>query len=211
MRTKSSKSIAPRRKKSVDDGKGKRSEVRNSIISKLEAMPQDLLLQRYVAVENRLFNFANFLEAKIVLLYANQNHEIPTFNIIKRSIERNKIIVFPHFDNTKFNFKLYKVENLASYIKNGLAGLKDIDTDKCKVVPINSLDIAIIPGIVFDEKGGRVGNVRDYYDKLIPHLPSTTRKVSLAIEDQIIPQMPLEAKSKHVDIIITNERVIYKI
>jgi 5-formyltetrahydrofolate cyclo-ligase len=46
---------------------------------------------------------------------------------------------------------------------------------------------------------------------LIPKLAITTRKVALTIEEQIVPQIPMEAHDKHVDIIITDRRIIYKI
>jgi len=39
----------------------------------------------------------------------------------------------------------------------------------------------------------------------------TTRKVSLAFESQIVDQVPMESHDKQVDIIVTEERVIYKI
>jgi 5-formyltetrahydrofolate cyclo-ligase len=62
-----------------------------------------------------------------------------------------------------------------------------------------------------DEKGGRIGTGDGTYDRLIPDLPATTRKVGLAFEDQIIAQVPMESHDKHVDIIITEKRIIYKI
>lgn len=68
-----------------------------------------------------------------------------------------------------------------------------------------------MPGIAFDEKGGRLGSGEGYYDRLVPKLSITTRKVALAFECQIIQQVPMESHDKHVDIIITEERTIYKI
>jgi 5-formyltetrahydrofolate cyclo-ligase len=62
-----------------------------------------------------------------------------------------------------------------------------------------------------DEKGGRIGSGEGYYDRLIPELSITTRKVALAFEEQIIPQIPIESHDKHIDIIITDKRIIYKI
>ena len=50
-----------------------------------------------------------------------------------------------------------------------------------------------------------------YYDRLVPRLDITTRKVALTFEEQIIPQAPMESHDKHVDIIITDKRIIYKI
>jgi 5-formyltetrahydrofolate cyclo-ligase len=85
------------------------------------------------------------------------------------------------------------------------------DSSRCKTVPLECIDIAIIPGIAFDEKGGRIGSGDGYYDRLIPKLPITTRKVSLALDSQILPQVPTESHDKFVDIIITEKRIIYKI
>jgi 5-formyltetrahydrofolate cyclo-ligase len=63
-----------------------------------------------------------------------------------------------------------------------------------------------------DEKGGRIGTGRGSYDRLIPELPMTTRKVGLVFEAQIVlPSVPLESHDKHLDIVITEERIIYKI
>ena len=46
---------------------------------------------------------------------------------------------------------------------------------------------------------------------MIPKLPITTRKVALTFEDQILGQIPMEPHDRHVDIIITESRIIYKI
>ena len=62
-----------------------------------------------------------------------------------------------------------------------------------------------------DEKGGRIGTGKGYYDRLIPDLPITTRKVGLVFEDQIVPIVPMESHDRHVDIIVTEKRIIYKI
>ena len=49
------------------------------------------------------------------------------------------------------------------------------------------------------------------YDRFIPRLDITTRKVALAFECQIGPQIPMEPHDRYTDIIITEKRIIYKI
>ena len=117
----------------------------------------------------------------------------------------------PTFDPKTFEMELMKVDNIAQELVPGPRGVHEPDATCCKIVPIDRIDIAIIPGIAFDEKGGRVGTGRGYYDRLIPKLAITTRKVALTLEEQIIPQVPMESHDKHVDIIITDKRIIYKI
>ena len=186
-------------------------QTREDIANILSALAEDDKSKKFRAIENRLFEFANFLEAKIALLYINGDNEVQTGNIIKRAYSYNKIVVLPAFDPKTFEMELMKVDKVAQELKPGPRGVPEPYATCCKIVPIDRIDITIIPGIAFDEKGGRIGTGRGYYDRLIPKLAITTRKVALTLEEQIVPQVPMESHDKHVDIIITDKRIIYKI
>ena len=186
-------------------------QIRDDISQIISAMPENERAEKTRAIENRLFEFANFLEAKIALLYVNSDYEVQTENIIKRSYQYNKIVVLPSFDPEKFEMSLMKVDHFAKNLVPGPRNVLEPDATRCKAVPMERIDIAIIPGLAFDEKGGRIGTGRGYYDLLIPKLAITTRKVALTFEEQIVAQIPMESHDKYVDIIITDKRIIYKI
>ena len=195
----------------MEDIKEKKREIRKDMAKKLERFSKSEIIEKTRRIEERLFEFANFLEAKVVLLYMHTNGEVVTNDIIKRCFESNKIVALPAFDTAKHTMQLMRVDNLDSDLKPGPRGVPEPDPDYCKIVPIDRIDIAIIPGIAFDEKGARIGSGKGYYDRLIPKLSITTRKVALALESQIIQQVPVESHDKHVDIVITEKRIIYKI
>jgi 5-formyltetrahydrofolate cyclo-ligase len=186
-------------------------QIREDIAKKISALSESRIKEKCKAIEDRLFEFANFLESKIALLYVNGEYEVRTENIIKRSYDYNKIVVLPAFNPQKFKMTLLKVDHYARDLKPGPRGVDEPDASRCKIVPMDRVDIAIIPGLAFDEKGGRIGSGKGYYDRLIPRLAITTRKVALTLEEQIVPQVPMEPHDKHVDIIITDTRIIYKI
>ncbi len=188
-----------------------KAEIREDIAKKLDALSAEEIAKTTTRIENRLFDFANFLEAKIVLLYVNKPNEVPSENILKRCFEYRKIVVLPVFKETKFGVSLWKIDNLKTDLATDSSGRLKPNMERCKKVPIDRIDIAIVPAVALDEKGGRVGDGNGCYDRLIPKLPITTRKVSLASENQIVAQVPMESHDKHVDIIITEKRVIYKI
>ena len=188
-----------------------KSQIREEIAEKFAALSANEIAEKTKAIENRLFDFANFLESKITLLYVNNEHEVRTENILKRAYSYNKIVVLPVYNTENFEMELKKVDNLEKDLNPGPRDILQPDESRCKVVPIDKIDIAIIPAVALDEKGGRIGSGKGYYDRLIPRLAITTRKVALAFEEQIIPQVPIESHDKHVDIIITENRVIYKI
>ncbi len=197
----------------MDEIKERKNDIRENVKKKLGDLPQNERVELNQSVENRLFEFANFIESKIPLLYLNNGNEVPTRKIIEKSLNFDKIVVLPKFynGNGKSQFKLFKIDDPNRDLKPGPTGVLEPDDSKCKAVPVDRLDIAIIPGIALDEKGGRIGTGKGNYDRLIPRLPVTTRKVALVLETQIVPQIPMQSHDKHVDIVISEKRVIYKI
>jgi 5-formyltetrahydrofolate cyclo-ligase len=186
-------------------------QIRDEIAHTISALSESEINEKIAAVESRLFAFANFLESKIALLYLSGNLEVQTDSIVQKAQSYNKIVVLPAFDPENYKMKLMKVDVFGQELIPGPRGVLEPDASKCKVVPMDRIDIAIIPGLAFDEKGGRIGMGTGYYDRLVPRLDITTRKVALTFEEQIIPQVPMESHDKHVDIIITDKRIIYKI
>jgi 5-formyltetrahydrofolate cyclo-ligase len=195
----------------MDEIKSAKEQIRKDVAKTLNGVTEKQRTEKTKAIESRLCGFANFLEARIVLLYIGGDNEVRTKNILKRAYEFNKIVVLPAFDSDRLKVATLKVDHPDKDLLAGPRGVAQPNPARCKPVPLQKIDIAIIPGLAFDEKGARIGSGHGYYDRFIPDLPATTRKVALAFEEQIIPQVPTEPHDKHVDIIITDKRIIYKI
>ena len=195
----------------MEEIREKKQEIREEIVHKVTSLQPDALAAKTKAVEDRLFEFANFLESRIVLLYTPIVGEVDTQEIIRRGYMYDKTIVLPAFDQKNRKMTIMKIDDPDKDLINGPRGNREPDSRRCKVVPLDCIDIAIIPGFAMDEKGGRLGSGKGFYDSLIPSLPITTRKVGLVFEEQIIGAVPMESHDRYIDIVITEARVIYKI
>jgi 5-formyltetrahydrofolate cyclo-ligase len=195
----------------MEDVKEKKQELRKLIEQKLESLSRTEIQRKLDAIEAHLFEFANFIEAEVSLLYINTDREVDTDHIIRRCMDSPKDIVLPLFDDANGGAKLYKIQDVDADLRKGAGNVREPNPERCKPVSMDNIDIAIIPGLAFDEKGGRLGIGAGRYDRMIPKLPVTTRKVAFAFEDQITQMVPMESHDKFVDIIITEERIIYKI
>jgi len=195
----------------MDDIKEKKQEIRDEIIGKIASYDEKQRLEKLQMLAKRLLSFANFQESKIAFLPSARKDEIDLSNVIRESLKLNKIVVLPTFNIEKKDITLMKIDDPDTELIEGPLGNMEPDPNKCKIVPIDSIEIAIIPGLAFDEKGGRIGIGKGFFDQFIPKLPITARKVTLAFEDQLIQQIPMESHDKYVDIIITEKRIIYKI
>ena len=188
-----------------------KSEIRDRVISAIQALSTEDLAAKTSQIEIRLFEFANFLEANISLLYMPQKFAVDTKRIIQRCFDFRKIIALPAFNTEKRRMQLFKVDTFEADMTLGPRNILEPHPERCKIIPIERIDIAIVPGVAFDEKGGRIGSGEGYYDRFIGKLPITTRKVALSLECQIVQQIPMESHDRFMDIIITEDRIIYKI
>lgn len=195
----------------MDEIKNGKTNNLTLVAQRLAALTKEDLSEKLRMVEHRLFEFANFMEAQLAFLYTPVNNEIPTEGIIKKALQIEKGIALPVFTDAKNAINLYKISNYNNDLNMNADDILEPDIEKCKKISLEDVDIAIIPGLAFDDKGGRIGFGNNYYTKMITKLPETCRKVSLAYEDQIVEQVQMESRKFTVDIIITDKRVIYKI
>ncbi|MBC2705231.1 5-formyltetrahydrofolate cyclo-ligase [Desulfobacula sp.] len=195
----------------MDEIKNGKNNNLTLVAERLENFTKEELLEKYEEIETKLFKFANFLEAQLIFLYTPTSNEIPTERIIKKALQIEKGVVLPVFTDAKNAIKLYKINKYNKDLVTSANDILEPDIEKCKKILVEDIDIAIIPGLAFDDKGGRIGFGNNFYTKLITKLPETCRKVALAYEDQIVDQIQMESRKFTVDIIITDKRVIYKI
>ena len=196
----------------MENTKVKKNELKLDIQQKILEIPDEIKKKKNKDIESRLFEFANFIESTMILLYIEDLYEVCTTDIIQKSYKYDKTVVLPVFGSKKSNFTLLKVDNPDTDLVSSLdRDHLEPDPNVCKMIPVGNVDLAIIPGIAFDEKGGRIGFGVGYYDYLTSKLPITTRKIAIAYEEQIVKQVPMESSNKYVDIIVTDKRIIYKI
>ena len=87
-------------------------DIRNDTAKAIDAFSKEEIEEKTSRIEARLFEFANFLESNISLLYVNHGFEVNTRGNLTRCLGYNKIAVLPAFNLETFQMKLMKVDNL---------------------------------------------------------------------------------------------------
>ncbi|MFW6283836.1 MAG: 5-formyltetrahydrofolate cyclo-ligase [Desulfosalsimonas sp.] len=196
----------------MEDVKDKKQALRRETRERITSLNSRELAQKQARIKEQLLEFANFQEAEIVLFYLSRGVEFDLSGVIDAAPRLGKEVVLPLFEpKARTGCRLFKITGAETELKTGANHEPEPDPDQCKPVSFDSIDIALIPGVAFDEKGGRLGDGSGRYDRLIPLLPNTARKVGLALESQVYGVLPMESHDKAVDIIITENRIIYKI
>ena len=84
-----------------------------------------------------------------------------------------------------------------------------------KFVPIEELQVVIVPGVAFDEQGHRLGYGGGYYDTLFDKLEKLGKfddpdftVIGVAFDEQIVPEVPVGEHDRTIPVIVTPTRII---
>ena len=91
-------------------------------------------------------------------------------------------------------------------------GISEPDTNQAKEIPIQSLDIILIPLVVFDQSCNRIGMGSGFYDKALSALDNSKKKtylIGLAYEFQKVDQIEPNKWDIPLDYVVTEKKVYH--
>jgi 5-formyltetrahydrofolate cyclo-ligase len=71
-------------------------------------------------------------------------------------------------------------------------------------VAISEIDLLLVPGLAFTERGARLGRGGGYYDSLIASLDPHTTTVGVAFSEQLANEVPLQPHDQFVSLVLTD-------
>jgi 5-formyltetrahydrofolate cyclo-ligase len=136
-----------------------------------------------------------------------QIHTIATFAALPDEVDLAELVMtfpekrwlFPRVDGDQVRF--HASTNLAQDLARGAFGILEPRAD-LPVVPISEIDAFLCPGMAFDQKGGRLGRGKGFYDRLLSMARSDAHKIGVAFPSQIVPDTYREAHDIIMDEII---------
>lgn|SRR5690625_674938 len=158
-------------------------------------------------IMTQLFQTSIWKNAKVIGTTMAQNFEWNTAEIIQRGWKEQKDIVIPKANKKSRQLTFYTITSFQD-VKKGYANIMEPNIYLTEKVSKDKIDLLIVPGLIFDRYGYRIGFGGGFYDRFLADFHQTT--VSLASEQQLIDKIPREEYDKPVQFIITENRCIRK-
>jgi 5-formyltetrahydrofolate cyclo-ligase len=160
-------------------------------------------------IHEKLYNSQTWIKAKTVCLYYSVNKEVDTISILERAWNEKKLTYLPKCRPKQKELIFYRVESLEQ-LSGTFYGIPEPDPNLCEIKNILNFDLIIVPGLVFDEFGYRVGYGGGYYDRFLGGLEEDPLKVGLAFPFQVIEgtTLPHETYDVPVNQLITPGKII---
>lgn len=174
--------------------------VRNSI------NPEDKAIYD-IKIARKILNLWAFREEDLILTYVSAKSEVDTKMIIKKALEDKKRVAVPRcIDGTSF-MDFYLIDSLDD-LEEGAFGILEPKPNEDKKINDFSSGLCIVPAIVFDKNGYRIGYGKGYYDRFLMDFKGKT--AGLCYSCCLIDDLPYSKYDKTVDMIITQKQTICK-
>lgn len=146
-----------------------------------------------------------FKSAGSVLFFAPLPEEPDLWPLLNEALAGKKLVALPCFDSDNQSYLPRRVTDVHVEILSGKFGIREPATD-CVAIPLDDLDLVLVPGVAFAADGHRLGRGKGFYDRLLQNF--TRKKIGVAFDEQIVEAIPTEKNDVPMDLILTPTRCL---
>ncbi|MDX8045985.1 5-formyltetrahydrofolate cyclo-ligase [Gracilibacillus sp. S3-1-1] len=182
----------------------KKTTQRNEVISHWQELENREQLEE--KLQQRLFDLAEWKEANVIATTIAKGVEWNTEQIIYHAWQEGKKVAIPKSNPIDHTMKFYlysEDDQLEKVWKDILEPIEASST----YISEDGIDLLIVPGIVFNKQGFRIGFGGGFYDRFLKGYTGVT--VSLVANFQLMKNMLIEEHDQSVDILLTNFGKVY--
>ena len=179
--------------------------LRNQVRHSLQEIDSEQFKLSSLQIKENLLREPSIIQGKTIAITIANKREVDTKEIIETFWKHKKKVVVPKCNPKMRSMNFYEIENFHQ-LENVYMDLQEPKPDETVLVSPENIDCIIVPGIVFDKNGYRVGYGGGYYDRYLTGVNGMM--ISLAFNMQVKERVPVESFDIPVDLIITEtERI----
>ena len=185
-----------------------KTEIREYYLAKRRGMDTAEREEKNEKICKHMLSSATFRYADIILMFYPKPDEIDIRHIAEAALAAGKKIAFPRCNPEDHTMIVHYVSSLDELCP-GSYNIMEPDASLPAFIPETAESanvVCIVPAVVFDKKGYRIGYGGGYYDRYLAGFRGT--KIGFAYRDFIVNSVPHGRFDLTVDVMIT-ERGLY--
>jgi 5-formyltetrahydrofolate cyclo-ligase len=132
--------------------------------------------------------------SRTVCVYASTGKEIRTGELMEELLAAGKKVCVPDWEGWRSGsgMRLIRINQVAELLTEGRI-VPQPGTIEGRIVLTEEVDLFLVPGLAFDERGNRLGMGGGYFDRLLSGASPKASLIGLAHDFQVLPEIPREA------------------
>jgi len=166
-------------------------KIRSQIKELLKSHSELEKSEKSAIIKDKLFNEEIFKKAKVVMFYVSLKDEVDTMPMIDEALKTGKRVCVPVILMGEKRLIAGEIKDRLADLESQHFGIYQPKKGKVREVPLDDIDLVVVPGIAFDKKNVRLGRGHGYYDRFLCGLNSRkTKAIGLAFRFQLVDNLP---------------------
>lgn len=185
------------------------TQLRKDILTARNQLTQTEIDTNSMKIQHTLLALEQLRNRQSIFVYVSFRSEVATLTLIDALIDIGKTVIVPITRVKEKRLDGIHITNRLTDLEPGYCNIPEPKELLCQTreVAPEEIETILLPGSVFDERGGRFGYGGGYYDRFLAKVPTAAR-IGLAFDLQIIEKAPLQAHDEILDMVVTESRVI---
>jgi 5-formyltetrahydrofolate cyclo-ligase len=177
--------------------------LRRAILERRDALAEDERRERSGRIAKLALSLPEIRAAGTVMAFWSFGSEVETAPLIAALHEAGVRVALPRVEEGDVVAVAFAPGDAVAEAVFGA-----MEPSAGPVIDPQEVDAVIVPGVVFDRSGGRVGYGGGFYDRFLPRTRPGAAAVAVAFGVQIVGEVPHGAMDRRMDAIVTEDEVI---
>lgn len=177
-------------------------KLRRKMMDMREALSPEGVRRESLAVCERLIRHPAFKEGKTILFYYPHRKELDVRPAMEEAWLAGKRVVLPKSDPASKSLSFFRIERGEALVSGSYGIPEPSGKEAARILP-DAIDLVVVPGVAFDERGYRLGYGGGYYDRFFSRHPGPFHRIGVAYSFQVVPTVYPEEHDQRLDGLIT--------
>lgn len=187
----------------------KRKNLRQTVLNKRDRLPESDRAEKSLSIASRIVKLPEMTNARVCFVYMHFRSEVQTTAIINYLLAAEQTVVVPCTLPHTSQLAAVEITDPDKQLVPGYCGIPEplpalVAAGACDP---GLIDVAIVPGSVFDRFGGRLGYGGGYYDRFLATNAPHAVRIGVAFELQMVDRVPVEAHDQFMDFVVTEQNL----
>jgi 5-formyltetrahydrofolate cyclo-ligase len=173
----------------AETNENSKSAIRRRLRETLAGLTEQQRHAKSIAACAAVVASPEFKAASVVMLYLSMSMEVDTSSIALKAWQTGKTVVVPKVSWDQRRMLPIEISSLTAGLTTTGPGVREPMSGN--PIPVNLIDLVIVPGLGFTETGYRIGRGMGFYDRFLAQNDFVGVSCGLAFEEQIVPQLPV--------------------
>lgn len=183
-------------------------ELRKDVLKARSSLTSVQVADKSSRIIKRLLETEEYRRASTIMAYLDFRNEAQTGELVRAATAAGKRVAVPVTDIAGKRLTPSLLLDYPGDLHPGAWGIPEPRPECLRPLEPEALDLVIVPGVAFDEKGNRLGYGGGFYDRFLPRTRPDTLFIALAFELQVRPEVYPGPHDVPMHLLITEDRLI---